>query len=30
MERFERVKKIEVSPQEAIKNPEGVIAKACS
>jgi fructose-specific phosphotransferase system IIB component len=27
-ERFDRIRKIEVAVQEAIKNPEGVLAKA--
>jgi hypothetical protein len=30
MERFERIRKIEVSPQDAIKNPGAVVTKACS
>ncbi len=30
IERFDRIKKIEISPQDAIKNPGAVIAKACS
>ena len=28
MERFDHIRKLEVSVQEAIKNPEGVLAKA--
>jgi fructose-specific phosphotransferase system IIB component len=30
MERFERIRKIEVSPRDAIKNPAAVLAKACA
>jgi fructose-specific phosphotransferase system IIB component len=30
MERFERIRKVEVSPHDAIKNPGAVLAKACS
>jgi fructose-specific phosphotransferase system IIB component len=30
MERFERIRKIEVSPRDAIKNPAAVVANACS
>jgi fructose-specific phosphotransferase system IIB component len=30
MERFERIRKIEVSPRDAINNPGAVLTKACS